>query len=62
LYKAFLIEGGVAEVADEFGLSVPDVQAAVRFEIDLNERTLHFVTAKYTPRSPRRSSARGSGG
>lgn len=41
LYKAYLIEGGVAEVVDEFNLPSSAVQAAVRFEMDLNARTLH---------------------
>jgi|GEM_PF-1802490 len=41
LYKSYLIEGGAAEVADEFNLPLTDVKAAVRFEKDLNGRTLH---------------------
>jgi uncharacterized protein (DUF433 family) len=41
LYKAYLVEGGVSEVADEYNLSQGDVQAAVKFEKDLNTRTLH---------------------
>ncbi len=41
LYRAYLVEGGIAEVSDEFNLPPSDVQAAVRFEMDLNERTLH---------------------
>ena len=41
LYKAYLVEGGAAEVADEYNLSMPDVLAAIRFESDLNQRTLH---------------------
>ena len=41
LYKAYLVEGGAAEVADEYNLSLSDIQAAIRFESDLNQRTLH---------------------
>lgn len=41
LYKAYLAEGGVSAVADDFNIPVAMVQAAVRFELDLNERALH---------------------
>jgi uncharacterized protein (DUF433 family) len=41
LYRAYLTEGGEQEAADEFGLSPDDILAAVRFENDLEGRTLH---------------------
>jgi uncharacterized protein (DUF433 family) len=41
LFSAYQAEGGEQEAADEFGLAVDDILAAVRFETELEKRTLH---------------------
>jgi len=41
LFNAYQVEGGAQEAADEFGLTIDDILAAVRFETELERRTLH---------------------
>jgi uncharacterized protein (DUF433 family) len=41
LYDAYRAEGGEVEAADEFGITTADILEAVRFETELERRTLH---------------------
>lgn len=41
LFNAYRVEGGEQEAADEFGIRVEDIQAAVKFENALERRILH---------------------
>jgi uncharacterized protein (DUF433 family) len=41
IYNDFLLMGDAAEVADEYGIATAQAKAAIGFELELNNRTLH---------------------
>lgn len=41
IYNDFLLMGDATDVADEYGLDVAATKAAIGFELELNNRTLH---------------------